>query len=166
MRQFTDKELNTFRNKFTYDVDTDTLYRKYNLEVRPAKLSTTTQGYLRVGLSSNLQITVHRLIWFLVYKEFPRGEIDHINGDRKDNRLTNLRLVSKSQNQRNRKPNSVSLSKYKGVYKSKTIGSWISSITFEGKRYYLGTFNCETSAAIAYNKKSKELNDTYRRINK
>ncbi len=135
-----------------------------NKNWKPATLSETTGGYLRVGYPTRQQITVHRLVWFLHYGSFPKGEIDHIDNDRKNNQITNLREVSKSQNQANRLPNKNSLSKYKGVYLG-ARGKWIASLTYKKVRYYLGQFNCETAAALAYNEKAKQLKDFFRKVN-
>lgn len=75
--------------------------------------------------------------------------VDHINHNRIDNRRCNLRLVTKSQNNQNRSSLKNSTSKYLGVYIRK--GKWISRIKVNQKPIHLGTFTCETQAALAYN---------------
>jgi hypothetical protein len=60
----------------------------------------TTEGYRRVKIAGRMYL-VHRLAWLLSYGAWPQHEIDHINGNRQDNRLVNLRNVSKTLNQRN-----------------------------------------------------------------
>lgn len=58
-------------------------------------------GYIKIGIDGT-QYSAHHLAWYLHHGEWPQGEIDHINGDRADNRISNLRVVSHRQNQRNR----------------------------------------------------------------
>lgn len=84
----------------------------------------------------------------------PGLEIDHINGDRLDNRRSNLRFSSRSENARNSKPHKGSLSKFKGV--SILCGKWFAQIYLNKKNVYLGSFKSEKDAALAYNKKAKE----------
>lgn len=57
-------------------------------------------GYIRIRIDSRLYM-IHRIAWLLSHKKFPENEIDHINGDRKDNRICNLRDVTSSENNKN-----------------------------------------------------------------
>lgn len=84
-------------------------------------------------------------------------DTDHINGHSLDNRKSNLRDVTRSQNMWNRKPNSKGSSKYKGVYWHKQHKKWCASIQANKKRLHVGLFDCEIEASIEYNKKAKEL---------
>lgn len=94
-----------------------------------------------------LHVLMHRLI-----TNCPDGmQVDHINGDKLDNRKGNLRLCTLGQNnayrpKSNHKPLS---SKYKGVYSS--YGKWRAQIRASNKLIYLGTFETELDAARAYN---------------
>jgi hypothetical protein len=81
--------------------------------------------------------SAHRLVWLHVHGFFPPEQVDHINRDRTDNRLSNLRLVSNAENRRN-----VGLSKYNtsgvsGVGWSRRENRWVSRIGVEGKTIYL-----------------------------
>jgi hypothetical protein len=76
-------------------------------------------------------------------------EVDHINGDKLDNRRENLRLVTKSQNQHN-KP-SCNSRKYKGVSREKSRRKWKAQIHFNNKDLFLGHFDTDHEAARAYN---------------
>jgi len=83
----------------------------------------------------------HRVIWLIVYGGFPNKEIDHINGDRSDNRLVNLREVNRSENARNLGKSSVNTSGVIGVNWHKNRKMWGSYITIEGKQHSLGYFD-------------------------
>lgn len=149
-----------------FELRDDVLYRRYKLGWKPAKLSNTTGGYLRVGLPNNKQVTVHRVVWLLTYGTLPEKpyEIDHINNDRKDNRIENLRLATKTENQSNRLSNKKSVSQHKGVYLLKGK-YWAAATSFNGVRYYLGLFKTELEAAGAYNTFAEKWNIPNRKVN-
>lgn len=90
---------------------------------------------------------VHRVLWFQSFRYWPKL-IDHINGDRLDNRIENLREVTPQQNSLNctQKSNS---SPYRGV--SARDGVFRAAITLDGKKRHLGTFETAEEAAEAYN---------------
>ena len=90
----------------------------------------------------------HRLIWLYVHGSWPDGPIDHINGNKSDNRIENLRIATPSQNQHNRKKTK-SKSGMTGAYKHWS-GRWYSTIMVENKKHYLGMFETEEAAAKAY----------------
>lgn len=101
--------------------------------------------------------------------ETPEGfETDHINGDRLDNRRSNLRIVTKEENQRNTKARK-GVSRFKGVsyYKTKRhkTGYWIARIQVDGKVKKLGYFKSEIEAAKAYNRAALKHYGEYARIN-
>ncbi len=79
-------------------------------------------------------------------------QVDHINGDRLDNRKSNLRLCSSKSNSRNRRGWGLSkkTSRYKGVCWSKTANAWLAMITVDRKAINLGNFADELLAAHAY----------------
>lgn len=121
--------------------------------------------------SGKLQtVKMHREI----FGDIPEGlEVDHINGDGRDNRKENLRLVTRSQNAQNqRKTTKPTASKYKGVsymqpYSKKTLANpWVAKICKDYQRMHIGSFATEEEAALAYNEKAKELHGEYARLNK
>lgn len=92
----------------------------------------------------------HRLAWLYVYGVWPEGDIDHINGISDDNRITNLRDASTSQNcQNQRRARSDNTSGLIGV-KTFRPGRWQSSIKANGKYIHLGTFDSPEAAHHAY----------------
>lgn len=106
-------------------------------------------------------IYIHRLV-----NNTPDGLItDHINGDRLNNRRSNLRSCTDKQNLRNRKKRKDSKGNYKGVVLYKRTGKWQAYIMKDSKQYHLGYFNKEKDAAKAYNKKAVELFGEFARLN-
>lgn len=102
-------------------------------------------------------VYMHRLLI-----DAPSGSlVDHINGDRLDNRLVNLRLASRSENGRNRIHSRTSRSKVKGVHFSKAARKWSAEIWVNYKKHYLGLFETIETAAAAYNKASEELHGEF-----
>lgn len=110
--------------------------------------SVTKNGYLAVS-AKRVKAYAHRVVWFMHNGEIPAGfDIDHINHNRLDNRIENLRLVSRSENLKN-KGVVLSSSGEMGVYWSKAAEKWEASITVCGRKKYLGLFDSVESAKAA-----------------
>ena len=92
----------------------------------------------------------HRIAWLLHYGVWPTDLIDHINGDKKDNRIENLRDVNKSLNAHNSRSVSRGISGVKGVYFNNRIGRWFSKIRINRESKYLGSFSSAEEAGEAY----------------
>lgn len=118
-------------------------------------------GYV-AGKINNKYVLFHRYIL-----NAPRDmQVDHINHYKTDNRRKWLRLVTVSQNQCNSKLRRNKIySKYKGVSFLVKSNKFVSSIYNKGKPIYLGSFNNDIDAALAYDKKAKELYGEYAYIN-
>jgi hypothetical protein len=82
----------------------------------------------------------HRLAWLLTTKAWPEAEIDHINRDRSDNRIVNLRASTHSENQINNDGYRNNKSGYKNVHFHKASGKWVAAIRRNNKRRHLGIF--------------------------
>lgn len=91
-------------------------------------------------------------------------EIDHINGNKLDNRRSNLRICKRSENLRNRSPFS-SKSTYKGVENQKGGKSWRAAITYDGIFIYTKSFDTEVEAARAYDKLASKLYGEFAKLN-
>lgn len=96
-------------------------------------------------------------------------ETDHINHNRLDNRKCNLRVCTKSENQRNAKVRKDSVSGYKGVSQRNTIiykkKPWRAYITYQGKPKHIGYYRTALEAAIAYNTMAKEYYGEFAYLN-
>jgi hypothetical protein len=105
-------------------------------------------GYICLKVNGRM-FKGHRLAWLLVHGEFPKGHIDHINGNPSDNRIENLRDVSRSINMQNeRKARTHNLTGLLGV--SPNGSGWRSEIRIAGKKKNLGTFSTSQQAHKAY----------------
>jgi hypothetical protein len=104
-------------------------------------------GYAIRGTNSQGRFLMHREIMGLSPGD--RITVDHINRDRLDNRRSNLRLLSHSDNCRNRGADRGSTSAFVGVSWDRTHGKWIASAHWGGKRIALGAFTEEIDAALA-----------------
>jgi hypothetical protein len=113
-------------------------------------------GY-KHGKIGGKHLKAHRVAWVVHYGKWPEDQIDHINGNRSDNRIENLREVSNSGNQRNKSARSDNKSGYCGVYWCKTYGKWVASARLNGRQKYIGSFRDLQDAATAraeFNKKN------------
>ena len=93
----------------------------------------------------------HRLAWLYTYGEFPEDMLDHIDGDKSNNRLINLRGCSRSENQKNQKLAKNNTSGFKGVYQDKKSGKWRAVAMLNGKNKHLGVFLTPEEAYSTYN---------------
>lgn len=107
-----------------------------------------TYGYLRVAVSGK-RYFAHRIIWLWVHGEWPEGEIDHINGNRADNRIENLRVVDRQGNTRNLAARSDNTSGVTGVSYAKRDGVYLAYITVDKKVRVLGRFDSFDDAVAA-----------------
>jgi hypothetical protein len=128
----------TAHTLFHYDNDSGVLYRKYKKKIC-AVTTTTHKGYITTMVGGR-NYRVHRLVWLMVYGEFPANQIDHINGIKSDNRIQNLRDVDNKENHKNMKQFSNNSSGHVGVTWDSKRNKWFVSITVEGKTKALGRF--------------------------
>ncbi|MBV8474518.1 MAG: HNH endonuclease [Hyphomicrobiales bacterium] len=108
-----------------------------------------SKGYRTIMLDGR-NYAAHRLAWLYVTGEWPSGDVDHVNLDKADNRLSNLRVATDSQNLANRRKNSNNTSGLKGVTWNKLCRKWLAQIVVNRKHKYLGVFDCPAAAHFAY----------------
>ena len=113
-------------------------------------------GYYHGTISGKDEAT-HRLAWYYVHGKFPNGEIDHINGIKKDNRIVNLRDVPRSVNSKNQKRRKNNKSGYTGVTKIHD-SKWRGKVTDNYKDYIL-YFKTKAEAIEWVKNKRKEIKD-------
>lgn len=106
-------------------------------------------GYVEIRMCGRLH-RAHRLAWVHVHGEWPKHEIDHVNRDRRDNRIANLRSATRAENARNVPSHAGSTSKYRGVSWNAARGKWVAQIYIGGRNRRLGTFADEDAAHRAY----------------
>tara|TARA_R110000822_G_scaffold224614_1_gene357557 strand:- start:138 stop:713 length:576 start_codon:yes stop_codon:yes gene_type:complete len=121
------------------------------------KPSKDTNGYYIVLMYNSIDKvnkckSVHRLIAQAFIPNLENKElIDHIDGNRTNNILSNLRWATSQENARNRKKRTGTSSQYKGGYFNKRNNNWRSAIMINGKTIHLGTYETEIQAGQAYN---------------
>jgi hypothetical protein len=101
----------------------------------------------------------HRLLWLYVHGKFPADQLDHINMNKSDNRIENLREATNSQNQRNRKSRKGSdgWGRLKGAQWNHRDKRWVAQAALDnGKTTYLGSFDTEAEAHAAYCEAAKK----------
>jgi hypothetical protein len=109
-----------------------------------------SSGYMRICIDSR-SCQAHRLVWVLHHGAIPAGlQIDHLNNDRSDNRLKNLRLATNLQNQFNSARHANNKSGFKGVGWNTHARKWQAQININGTRKYLGKFSTREAAAACY----------------
>jgi hypothetical protein len=142
------KELTQDRLKqlISYDEATGILTRLFSERVVSSE--GVTDGYRQISLDGK-QYKQHRIIWLYVYGYFPE-EIDHINGIRTDNRLSNLREVTRRENSTNKRIRSDNTSGVTGIHYRKDTGKYVAYIqNLEGKTVRLGSFIIKEDAIQA-----------------
>lgn len=107
-----------------------------------------SNGYREVKINGT-SYKAHRIAWAWTYGEFPPEDIDHRNRRRDDNRLTNLRLASRSENTKNTSKKSNNTSGVTGTHWHKRDAKWVAYIQVDGKHHHLGYFETLEDAAEA-----------------
>ena len=130
---------------------------------RWTRLPTNNGNKEYVQTSTTPRITLHRLLMGFPDKHLV---VDHINHNGLDNRRCNLRVITKKQNQGNRRSARNSSSKFLGVSKNKRSGKFTAQIGLGNKKVVcIGRFDNEIDAAMAYNEKAKIVHGEFANLN-
>lgn len=145
-----------------YDPDTGVFTNiKARKGIRVGDVSGTTDrhGY-KVIYIDRRQYKAHRLAWLYVNGEFPPEQIDHINRDREDNRICNLRCATRTENNQNLSVSSRNTSGHIGVSWCARLQKWHARIMANRKYIHIGYFN-EIVDAIAARESAKRQYHTF-----
>lgn len=149
----------------SYDAETGRFKAKVKLGIRtPADSfigSVDGRGYVQISINRKVY-KAHRLAYYMQTGIDPGSyQVDHINGDRTDNRIVNLRLATNSQNQCNAKLKKSNKSGCKGVYWFARKSKWCAMIKASGKTHFLGYFSDKESASEAYTKAAEKFHGPF-----
>jgi hypothetical protein len=149
------------REVFSYDAETGVITRKVDgLKSKKGDVVSgagNSRGYKRASLDGE-RFYLHRLVWLLHYGHWPKQEIDHIDGDRSNNAIKNLRDVSHSVNMHNLKsPMSRNKAGYLGVSPASWCDRYQATIFVDGRHNHLGYFDDPKDAHKRYMEAKKEL---------
>lgn len=152
-----DLDYEEVRNYFTFNFETGDILRNGRRVGSVSPLGYETVYYKGENHYS------HRILFIARYGYLPKL-VDHVDGDKLNNSISNLRECSSTQNQCNSKLRKDNKTGHKGVYKHKH-GGWYSQVYYEKVKYYLGYFNTEEEAVDAANFKREELHKEFERRN-
>ena len=146
----------TWRERGRHHFKTDRHHNSWNARFagQPAFISDRNK-YAR-GKINKKKYDAHRIIYLHAHGYMPE-EIDHENGIRDDNRISNLREVSRSENAKNAKKKRNNTSMVTGVYYNKKRQKWVGGVTSKYKRHYCGQYDTIEEAERAVIAKRKEL---------
>lgn len=155
------------REKLAYDPETGQftwLVSAGSVKAGDEASSTTTAGYGRVKIEG-VYYYLHRLAWAFVHGDFPDSDLDHENLVKSDNRISNLRLATKAENQMNRGVPKNNASGCKGVTWNASRGKWSVRCAANGKRRHLGYFDDVAIATSVYRQHAPSIHgDFYKEV--
>lgn len=159
------------RSRLDYDPETGQFRWKPDIGIRTAGRAAgwiKDNGYVVIDIDKKKHYA-HRLAWLYVYGEWPPSNVDHIDRDRQNNRIGNLRLADHFLNGGNANLSKRNKSGFKGVHWRSDKRRWSAEIRAHGRRVRLGYFDTAESAADAYAKAARKhfgefASYTFRRV--
>lgn len=150
---------------FRYDSRAGILYwRRSGKGRKPSLLAGySCRGYLTVRFEKRSYMG-HRLMWFMKTEQWPEYDIDHKDGDPSNNRWSNLRKATRTQNSHNSRLRSNNTSGFKGVFWHRECKGWASTIMVKRKRKWLGAHKTPYLAHLAYRKAARKYFGEYARF--
>jgi hypothetical protein len=151
-----------------YDPETGLFTWKVNRRGRFARVGSKAgtdngDGQIRINVDGTKHVA-HRLAWLYMTGTWPPGLIDHRNLVRSDNRWSNLRLATKSENMANRRAPANNKSGLKGVSRHSQCDRWTAQICKDGQRVHLGLFKTKEEAHAAYTAAAAEMYGEFARV--
>lgn len=155
--------LDRINELFSYDTTNGKLIRKKTLcsnAIKGDVVGTDNgDGYLLVSIDYT-RYKIHRIVFYIHHGYMPE-KIDHINGDKADNRIENLRECTNSENLCNTGMYCTNTSGYKGVTFHKGTKKWAAQIQHESRRKHIGLFDDPKSAHDAYCREARKLHGSF-----
>lgn len=149
---------------FNYDPETGIFTRKLTTGTKAKKGDIAgvlnDNGYIDISINTRAY-RAHRLAWLYCFDELPEEQIDHIDNDRTNNRLDNLRLATNLQNSYNKGVSKLNTTGYKGVSLDKRCNRYRAYISVEGKQKSLGYYSTAEEASQAYIDAAKKLHKDF-----
>lgn len=134
---------------YTYNPETGQIFGSKGKEI----INKRNDGYIQLTfvMDKPYVLLAHHFAWYMSGRDMDFIELDHDNRNKSDNRISNLRILTRSEQLQNRNS--------KGYYYDKLTGKYLSRINYNGKDIFLGRFNTEVEAREAYiNAKKKYHN--------
>lgn len=157
-------EINVINDSLLYNPETGDFIR-IKSKTRPDLIGkvaghVTKEGYVAIFLGGH-SYKAHRLAWFVTYGEWPTDDLDHIDRNKSNNKIANLRKASRSMNSANVGLRSHNTSGYRGVSFNSQWKRWVAQIMVGGEKRFLGYFGSAEKANEAYVLAAKEAFGEY-----
>ncbi len=156
-----DTGLLSWRRRPIHHFTSEVAMNRFNGRFTGKEASSSLNGrylYVRVNKKHHL---CHRVIWCMHHGLWPEGDVDHINGNKCDNRIENLRCVNRSQNMSNVGMQKNNSSGFIGVFWASREAKWMAVVAHNKKNIRLGMFDCPIQAALAYNAGALKYHGSY-----
>ncbi len=159
------------RSILEYDPVTGVFRWKWRVSLSPAwsvrwagrAAGFTVRGHTQIQIGGS-NFYAHRLAWLHVHGEWPPEQVDHINGDRSDNRLANLRLANNSENGCNKSMQRNNTSGAVGVTFHPQTGKWRARINKNGQKKFDGLFDTKDAAVAARGAALRDIHGAFSKL--